>query len=113
MHINNNQREKLVAMVIYGNLSLSKACQQLNIKYTTGRSIIKVYKREGRVYRSGTHNNGPNVAAEPVEQAAPSSGTSDATSGILVSHQTQIINQKAQSSLSLLLTMQQLLNQSQ
>jgi hypothetical protein len=56
MHITNEQRELLVQMVIYNDMPLSKACQQLNIKYTTGRSIVKVYKNNGRVYRCGTQS---------------------------------------------------------
>ena len=51
--VNNSQREELIKLV-YGDdpITIREACVQLKIKLTTAKTILKIYRSEGRIHKS-------------------------------------------------------------
>ena len=43
------QREKLLKMVFEDGMTTYKSCKHLDINYSTGKSIIKSFKKKGTV----------------------------------------------------------------
>lgn len=48
--VDNSKRKMLIEMV-YGNdpITIREACAKLGIKLTTAKTILKIYRREGRI----------------------------------------------------------------
>jgi hypothetical protein len=51
--VDNNTRDILIDMVIENNKTIREACTILKLKYTTAKSVLTVYKKNGRVHRLG------------------------------------------------------------
>ena len=49
--IPNEVRDRLVEMVVVEKLSIKKASVELKLKYSTAKTIHKIYKKENRTYK--------------------------------------------------------------
>jgi len=49
--VSNQLRYDLIQSVVYGKIKIKNAAKQLNINYSTAKSIVQKFKREGRVIK--------------------------------------------------------------
>jgi transposase len=61
-------RDKLVELVVVENLTIKDAATVLKLKYSTAKTIYKVFKKENRTFKCTTRSRCPEVPKEKIRK---------------------------------------------
>lgn len=61
-------RDKLVELVVVEKLKIKEAASILQLKYSTAKTIHKVFKRENRTFKCTTRSRCPEIPKERIRR---------------------------------------------
>jgi hypothetical protein len=66
-------RDRLVEMVVVDRRSIKEAANELKLKYSTAKTIYKIYKKENRTFKYSSRSRNPGASREMIKkiQKAP------------------------------------------
>jgi len=85
---NNKTRYELINMIEKENISIKKAAEMLNINYSTAKSILGMYKKEGRIVKKTIRKRSNKNKEASSASAAPLIGKCDNTGAAVAGQQT-------------------------
>lgn len=71
--IPNTIRDRLVEMVVVDKTSIKEAATSLKLKYSTAKTIYKIYKKENRTFKYSSRSRNPGASRDMINkiQKAP------------------------------------------
>jgi hypothetical protein len=61
-------RDKLVEMVVADRHSIKEAANELKLKYSTAKTIYKIYKKENRTFKFSSRSRNPGASREMIKK---------------------------------------------
>ena len=61
-------RDKLVEMVVVDRHSIKEAANVLKLKYSTAKTIYKIYKKENRTFKFSSRSRNPGASRETIKK---------------------------------------------
>ena len=61
-------RDKLVEMVVVDRNSIKEAATELKLKYSTAKTIYKIYKKENRTFKFSSRSRNPGATREMIKK---------------------------------------------
>ena len=66
--IPNSIRDRLVEMVVVDKTSIKEAATCLKLKYSTAKTIYKIYKKENRTFKYSSRSRNPGVSRDMINK---------------------------------------------
>ena len=66
--IPNQIRDRLVEMVVVEQSSIKDAAAALKLKYSTAKTIFKIYKKENRTYKFSSRSRNPGATRDMISK---------------------------------------------
>jgi len=66
--IPDNIRDRLVEMVVVDRNSIKEAANELKLKYSTAKTIYKIYKKENRTFKYSSRSRNPGASREMIKK---------------------------------------------
>ena len=66
--IPNSVRDRLVEMVVIEQSSIKVAAAALKLKYSTAKTIFKIYKKENRTYKFSSRSRNPGATRDMIHK---------------------------------------------
>ena len=65
--IPNTVRDRLVEMVVVDDMTIKQAAGVLKLKYSTAKTIFKIYKKENRTFKFNSRSRNPGISRDLVK----------------------------------------------